>query len=396
MKAAARLALCFACAAGILAAEPQERFLAPYVFIATGSGVLVSTEGEVLTNHHVIAGTCSPLAPELTVRLAAGGEVRARLIATDPVGDLALLRLDERHPPLAPAALATAIPPAGSPVVAVGNPFALGDLDDRPSVSRGVLSTGRVARGAYPDCLQHDAAVNPGNSGGPLFDPEGALLGINGAIRSRSGFRINSGIGLAISAPQLARFLPVLRAAGSAGGWVHRTMVPAGLTLEQRAEGVFATKAPAPLAVDDRLVQVDGRPCPSLGTAQTLFTSAPWVPGATVRVRVLRAGAELDLDVPAGRSRIPGRPWNGFSAAEANGALVVERLIDGGPAAVAGLRQGEALLSADGAPLAGRLDLLRATAPKQVGDRLALRVRGSDGAERAVVLWYAPEPEQER
>lgn len=396
MNAVVRLALGLACVAGATAAESQERFLAPYVFIASGSGVLISAEGEVLTNHHVIAGTCSPLAPELTVRLAAGGEVTARLVATDPVGDIALLRLDDRHPPLKPAAFATAIPPVGSPVVAVGNPFALGDLDDRPSVSRGVLSTGRVARGAYPDCLQHDAPVNPGNSGGPLFDPEGALLGINGAIRSRSGFRINSGIGLAISAPQLARFLPVLRAAGSDGGWVHRTMVPTGLALEQRADGVFVTKAPEPLAVDDRLALVDGRPCPSLGTAQTLFTSVPWSPGIAVRVRVVRAGVELDLDVPAGRSRIPGRPSNGFTATEINGALVVERLVEGGPAAVAGLTQGDALLAADEAPLAGRLDLLRATAPKQVGDRLALRVRSADGAERSIVLWYAPEPEQER
>lgn len=396
MSALARLALCAALAATAPAADPQERFLAPYVFIATGSGVVVSADGEILTNNHVIAGTCSPLSPALSVRLANGGEVKATLIATDPVGDLALLRLAERHPPLMPAVFATELPGPGSVVVAVGNPFALGDLDDRPSISRGVLSTGRVARGAYPDCLQHDAPVNPGNSGGPLFDPEGALLGINGAIRSRSGFRINSGIGLAISAPQLARFLPALRAAGSAGGWVHRTMAPAGLILEQRADGVFVTKAPEPLAVDDRLLLVDGRPCPSLGTVQSQFTSVPWSPGVTVRVRVLRMGAETDLDVPAGRSRIPGRPWNGFGAAEKNGALAIERIDEGGPAAVAGLAVGDALLAADGNDIAGRLDLLRVTAPKQVGDRLVLRVRAADGAERPVTLWYAPEPERER
>jgi S1-C subfamily serine protease len=371
------------------AAEPDASFRASYVFVGSGSGVVISTAGEILTNNHVIAGVVSPDQPTLPVRLAHLGELTATLVATDPVGDIALLRLAPGFPPVTAATLVASLPPPGSPVIAVGNPFALGDLDDRPTVTFGVLSTGRVVRASYPDCLQHDAAVNPGNSGGPLFSPDGGLLGITGAIRSRSGFRINSGIGLTISALQLARFLPVLRTAP--GGWVHRTAAPKGLTLEDRARGVVVTAAVAPLAVDDVLIAVDARSCFSARAAVGLCTALPWMPGVTIPVVVRRGQTELTLALPAERSRIPGRPTHGLTLSDNAGALMVTEVAENGPGARAQVVAGETLLSANGTVLGNRLDLLRVLAPLEVGDRVALRLRAADGSERETVLWLAPD-----
>ena len=377
--------------AGTATAAEADPFTAPFVFVATGSGVLISADGEILTNNHVIADSCSPLSPKLTVRLAASGEASARLVATDPVGDLALLRLDPPRAVPAFARLVDAIPPAGTPVVAVGNPFALGDLDDLPSLSRGVLSTGRVVRQSYVDCLQHDAAANPGNSGGPLFTVAGRLLGITGAIRSRSGFRINSGIGLALSATAIARFLPALRSAP--GGWVLRSAPPAALELVRDGRGVVVTAAGEPLQAGDVLLAVDGRPCPSVDTALGLFRGLPWTPGATMAVRVRRAGGEQELAVPVERSPIPGRPWSGLALGERDGRVVAERVDGGSPAALAGVLADDTVLTAQGVPLVTRLDALRVTAPLGIGDRLELRVRTADGPERTVACWIAPQPD---
>ena len=362
-------------------------FTAPFVFVATGSGVIISEQGEILTNHHVIADSCSPLSPVLTVRLADGGEAAARLVATDPVGDLALLRLEPlpRIPRF--AVLSATIPPPGTPVIAVGNPFALGDLDDQPTISQGVLSTGRIVRQTYVDCLQHDAAANPGNSGGPLFTRDGALLGITGAIRSRSGFRINSGIGLTIAAPAIARFLPALRSAP--GGWVLRTAAPEGLTLERDDHGVRVQNPVAPLRSGDRVLRIDDRSCPSVMTAENLFCSWPWVAGMTIDVQILRDGKELTVAVPAGRSVIPGKPWIGFTLTERGGRLLVADLEAQSPAAGAGVVNDETVLSANGVTLNTRLDALRVTAPLAIGDRLELTLRAGDGAERTVTCWVA-------
>jgi S1-C subfamily serine protease len=294
-------------------ADFPQRLIAPFAFVASGSGVVVSAAGEILTNHHVIADVCSPLEPKLTVRLAQGGEWAARLVATDPIGDLALLQLDPGFPTVVPARLAQVVPAVGAVVFAVGNPFALGDLDDRPALSRGVLSTGRVVRGTYADCLQHDAPVNPGNSGGPLFTEAGALLGINGAIRSRSGFRINSGIGLAIAAPQVARFLPALRAAGAGSGYVMRSAPPLGLRLVEHPQGTRVEVGSGPLQPGDVLLAVDGRPCPSPGTALGLFMTVPWSAGATLSVQFRRGTHEQVAEVALERYRIPGRAAIGLT-----------------------------------------------------------------------------------
>lgn len=373
--------LCAFLLAAALPGADLDQLTACTVMVGNGSGVLVSADGLVLTNHHVAGELERP-----AVRLADGRSLPARQLGSDPVGDITLLRIAAPGPFPYASLRDLPPPPVGSPVVAVGNPFGLGDLDDRPSLAFGVLSTAPVARGNYPDCLVHDAPVNPGNSGGPLFSAgDGRLLGINGQIRSRSGLRINSGIGLAISAAQLALFAPRLESTPS--GLVHRTALPAGVELAEGADGPrVAAAGPGELRAGDRLLAVAGRPTASAISARALFTALPWSAGARVPVRVERAGAVLDLAVTAGRSPIPGRPWHGLAVAERAGYLATGAVAEDSPAAQAGIKEGERLVSANDQAVRERTDWLRALAGLEVGDRLTLVLAGA-GGERRCQLW---------
>jgi serine protease Do len=153
-----------------------------------GSGVVVSADGFILTNYHVVKG-----AQEVSVRLAGGRRVDARVVETDPRTDLAVLRVDARGLRAAPLGDSSRLR-TGEWVVAVGNPFGL-----TSSVTAGIVSAkGRTGMGlaAREDFIQTDAAINPGNSGGPLVNLRGEVVGINTAIFSESGGYM--GIGFAI------------------------------------------------------------------------------------------------------------------------------------------------------------------------------------------------------
>jgi S1-C subfamily serine protease len=361
------------------------RSLAAYVFVHGGSGVVISADGLVLTNHHVIDG--EPL-DRLEVGFAGGRTLAADLLGTDPVGDIALLRIRETGSfPYVAFAAAESIRP-GMEVFAVGNPWGLGDVDATPTLTHGVLSTPRIVRDDYTDALQVDAPVNPGNSGGPSFDAEGRLLGINGQIRTLSGMRINSGVGLAICATQLQAFLPLLRAAE--GGYVHHTAMPAGLRLADAADGGIAVAAAdegLPLAVGEQVLAIAGRPAMSLATAHGLFESLPYTIGCTIPVRVrTTAGGEEDRAVPAGRRTIPGRPWHGLVVGQRGEALAVEQIDPGSPAAGAEIRPGDMVVAANGRALLRKLDFLKAQVKLEIGDRLELTLRDATGKERLVRL----------
>jgi S1-C subfamily serine protease len=393
-SAACALLLALAAGAGLGAGEAARedqraftaRLLATYAFVGSGSGVVVSPDGLVLTNNHVIDGL-----DDLTVRFADGRSRPSRLLGTDPVGDIALLRIsDASGLAYADLAAADALRP-GMPVLAVGNPFGLGDLDDVPTLTEGILSAARIVRDDYTDAVQSDAPVNPGNSGGPLFDRRGRVLGINGQIRTVSGFRVNSGIGLAIAATQLGAFLPLL--AGAEGGYVHHTAAPKGLELKAGPDGVeVVNPGESPLSAGDRLVSVAGRPVTSVPTAIGLFSSLPWRAGVQLPVTVLRGGATQELPVPAARHPIPGRPWHGIEIDFRNGQVVVDGIEDDSPAEQAKLLRGEVLLSANGRALAAKIDWLKALVKLEVGDRLELVVQGKDGAERTLGLLLRQHP----
>jgi serine protease Do len=159
-----------------------------------GSGVVVTKDGYILTNNHVVDG-----ADQVKVALQDGREFTAKVIGRDPKSDVAVIKVDAKDLPAVPMADSDKVE-VGDVVLAVGNPFGIGQ-----TVTTGIVSaTGRSgATGLdYEDFIQTDAAINPGNSGGALVDAEGRLIGLNTAILSRSGG--NQGIGFAIPA-NLAR-----------------------------------------------------------------------------------------------------------------------------------------------------------------------------------------------
>lgn len=143
-----------------------------------GSGVIVSKEGHILTNHHVIAGMT-----EIRVQLTDGSNLAAALIGSDPATDIAVLRIDASHVEPLPLGNSDNLL-VGQQIFAVGNPYGLDE-----SVTRGIVSAkGRqTASDSSIEYIQHDAAVNEGNSGGPLLNVRGEIVGINSAIFSRTG-----------------------------------------------------------------------------------------------------------------------------------------------------------------------------------------------------------------
>jgi serine protease Do len=142
-----------------------------------GSGVIVSKEGHVLTNHHVIEGS-----QQFTVQLTDGRSLPAKLIGSDPNVDIAVLQIDPKDTVALPIGDSDKVQ-VGQQVVAVGNPFGL-----QETVTRGIVSAkGRALRDSGVEFFQTDAAVNPGNSGGPLINVNGEVIGINSAIYSQTG-----------------------------------------------------------------------------------------------------------------------------------------------------------------------------------------------------------------
>ncbi len=168
-----------------------------------GSGILIDTEGHVVTNYHVIEG-----ARHLEVTLHDKTVVEAERVGIDPPNDLAVLRIECPEQTCRPAVLGKSdVLRVGQNVLAIGNPFGL-----QHTLTTGIISsTGRSLRteqGYVENVIQTDAAINPGNSGGPLLNSQGEIIGINTAIFSRTGD--SAGIGFAIPVDTLSRVLPDL------------------------------------------------------------------------------------------------------------------------------------------------------------------------------------------
>jgi serine protease Do len=196
---------------------PNERFGMPDVpGRGQGSGFFISEDGYVVTNNHVVDG-----ARDITVKDHNGREYKAKVIGTDPKTDLALLKVDgpER---IAYVNFSTKEPKVGDWVVAVGNPYGFGG-----TVTTGVISArGRdIGSGPYDDYLQIDAPINRGNSGGPAFNLEGEVIGVNTAIYSPSGGSV--GIGFAIPSSEAVGVIAELKEKGSVTrGWLGVQIQP--------------------------------------------------------------------------------------------------------------------------------------------------------------------------
>src|SRR2546426_2249095 len=176
-----------------------------------GSGVIVSSSGYVLTNHHVVEA-----ADEIEVALADGKKLLAKVVGNDPETDLAVLRLDAQNLPAIGFGSSDALR-VGDVVLAIGNPFGVGQ-----TVTSGIVSAlGRTGLGinTFENFIQTDAAINPGNSGGALVDAAGNLIGINTAIFSRSGGSMGIGFAIPVSTAKMV-LEQIVRSGSVTRGWI--------------------------------------------------------------------------------------------------------------------------------------------------------------------------------
>lgn len=267
-----------------------------------GSGVIVTTNGYILTNHHVVDA-----ADQIEVALADGKTVPARVIGADPETDLAVLKIDAEKLPAITFANADSLK-VGDWVLAVGNPFGVGQ-----TVTAGIVSAlGRTRLGinTFENFIQTDAAINPGNSGGALVDSAGNLVGVNSAIYSRTGG--SQGIGFAIPVSIARQVMEQIIKSGSVTrGWVGVEVqdltpelaesfnlpdVNGALIAGVLKGGPADTGGVRP---GDILLAVNGRKVTD--SASLLNLIADLTPGQSARLTVARKQRSLDLKVEVGR-----------------------------------------------------------------------------------------------
>ncbi len=269
---------------------------------ALGSGFVISPDGFIVTNNHVIED-----ADEIQIEFFPGGgaPVTAQLVGTDPNTDIALLKVDMTDLPYVTFGDSDTAR-VGDWVMAVGNPLGQGF-----SVSAGIVSArNRALSGTYDDYIQTDAAINRGNSGGPLFDLNGDVIGVNTAILSPTGGSI--GIGFSMASNVVKGVVEQLRDFGETRrGWlgvriqdVSPDMVESidGLTV---AAGALVSSVPEGPAMDagilagDVILTFDGREVADTRALVRMVADSPV--GAQVLMNVLRNGEMVELTVTLGR-----------------------------------------------------------------------------------------------
>ena len=266
-----------------------------------GSGVIVSPDGYILTNNHVVEG-----ADEIDVTLSDSRRARARVVGTDPETDLAILKVELDKLPVIVLGNSDELA-VGDIVLAIGNPFGVGQ-----TVTSGIVSAlGRSQLGinTFENFIQTDAAINPGNSGGALVDVNGNLLGINTAIYSRSGGSLGIGFAIPVSTARMV-LDGIVREGKVTRGWIG--VEPNELSPElaetfgvKATEGVIITGVlqDGPAAVGgirpgDVIVQVAGKPVTSV--AGLLSSVAALRPGEAAPFQVQRGNRMLDLELTPG------------------------------------------------------------------------------------------------
>ena len=266
-----------------------------------GSGVIVSANGYILTNHHVVEA-----ADEVEIALLDGRKAKAKLIGSDPETDLAVLKTDLKDLPVITFGQSQQVK-IGDVVLAVGNPFGVGQ-----SVTMGIvsaLSRSRVGINTFEDFIQTDAAINPGNSGGALTDTSGNLIGINTAIYSRSGGSL--GIGFAIPVHIAKQIMEqIVQTGGVTRGWLGVSMqdmtqeLAESFGLEEPSGALIASvlkDGPADKAgirAGDILVAIAGKALKN--SSEMLNVVAALAPGETVTVMVIRNKQEKSIPIKVG------------------------------------------------------------------------------------------------
>jgi serine protease Do len=266
-----------------------------------GTGFIVSADGQIVTNAHVVDG-----ADKVTVTLADGRKIDGKVLGADAATDIAVIKIEEGKDLPTVAFGDSAQLKVGQDVVAIGNPFGLGN-----SVTSGIVSAlGRdINSGPFDNYIQTDAAINKGNSGGPLFNADGEVIGINTAIFSPSGGSV--GIGFAVPSETAMAVVADLAGGGTvARGWLGVQIQPvsddiAAVLGLAKATGVLITDvtsdtpaAKAGLARGDIVLSVNGSDVNApRDLTRVIATDAP---GTDVKLTLLRAGKPVDMTVTLG------------------------------------------------------------------------------------------------
>jgi len=382
----------------------------PHMGMAQGAGFFISSDGYVVTNNHVVDH-----AKEVTVITADGKNMSARVVGTDPKTDLALLKVKEgsNYPFVT---FASQEPRVGDWVVAIGNPFGLGG-----TVTAGIVSArGRdIGAGPYDDFLQIDAPVNHGNSGGPTFNENGEVVGINTAIFSPSGGSV--GVGFAVASDVAKGVIQQLKAEGKVErGWLGVQIQPVNEDIAdslglKEARGAIVDKvekdspaAAAGLKNGDVITAVNGEPVKdSHDLARKIATLGPNKPAELTVVRngsteTFKATlgaldgkqAKADEEAPASSSKDAMAKYGMTleSAASVAGAgkdgVVVAEVDPDGAAAQKGISAGDVILEVSGKSVSRPAEVTAAiNAAKADGKKAVLmRLQTQNGGARFVAL----------
>ncbi|HEX4916113.1 MAG TPA: Do family serine endopeptidase, partial [Vicinamibacterales bacterium] len=262
-----------------------------------GSGVIVTADGYILTNHHVVEG-----AGKIQVELSDRRVLEAKVIGNDPPSDLAVIKVDGANLPVVPIGDSNVMR-VGDIVLAVGNPLGVGQTVTMGIVSAKGRATG-LGNGSYEDFLQTDAPINQGNSGGALVNTAGELIGINSQILSPSGGNI--GIGFAVPSNMAKNVMDQLVVHGR----VHRGLLgvtvqgvtgdlAAGLGLDKAEGAIVSNVTPggaaekAGIKRGDVILSYQGRPVVDTNTFRNEIAATK--PGSTVSLKVLRDGKTIEV-----------------------------------------------------------------------------------------------------
>jgi serine protease Do len=375
------------------------------VITGQGSGFFITSDGYAVTNNHVVEN-----ADNVQVTTDDGKTFTAKVIGTDSRTDLALIKVDGDSFPF--VKLADSTPRVGDWVLAVGNPFGLGG-----TVTAGIVSArGRdIGAGPYDDFIQIDAPVNKGNSGGPTFDVDGNVIGVNTAIFSPSGGSV--GIAFAIPADTVKSVIAQLRDKGSVTrGWIGvqiQTVTPdiADSMALKQASGALVSEpqkdspaAKAGVQSGDVITSVDDTPIHDARELARKIGTIP--PGTSVKLGMIRGGQDKTLTLTLGTlpeekqaandqqdqhqtpdSDLPKlgltlAPGSKVSGSDGSG-VVVTAVAEGGVAADHGFQVGDVILEVGGKPVATPADIRKTLADARTEGKhtVLFRVKSTDGTK---------------
>jgi serine protease Do len=396
--------------------SPMDKFFQQFGFpsqrhqmiTGMGSGFFISSDGYAVTNNHVVDS-----AKSVQVTTDDGTIYTAKVIGSDPKTDVALIKVDGKND-FPYVRFADHEPRVGDWVVAVGNPFGLGG-----TVTAGIVSaSGRdIGSNAYDDYIQIDAPINKGNSGGPAFDMNGNVIGVNTAIFSPSGGSV--GIGFDIPANTAKMVVAQLKDKGHVTrGWLGVQIQPVTTGIAdslgmKKAEGALVDEpqadspaAKAGIKAGDVIIAVNGKTVKNAREMARTIGMMP--PNTSIKLDILRNGGVSTVNAtlsqmpneqqakaePENPEATSGAPHLGLTVAPANevagpGAkgVVVTGVDPNGPAAEEGLQAGNVILDAGGKAVTNAGDLRNAlVAAKNQGKRdVLLKVKTEDATKFVAV-----------